>query len=226
MVLHTVRKTEEVKRSATLRLVAKKKDAPRVRRTQEERSATTRALLLDATIDCLHKLGYAGTTTTEIADRAGVSRGAQLHHFPTKQELVGTAVSWILERRLEEFRKAWSELPKDTDRASAAIDLLWQATSGPAFYAWLELLVAARTDPSLRKTIQDISNHFSQGVVDAFHEAFPEIAGVRGLDLAPWFALAVLQGMALEKIVVEDDGRVPMGLAILKGITQRTLRPR
>jgi hypothetical protein len=139
---------------------------------------------------------------------------------------VGTAVSWILERRLDEFRKSWSELPKDTDRASAAIDLLWKATSGPAFYAWLELLVAARTDPSLRKTIQDISNRFSQGVVDAFHEAFPETAGVRQLDLAPWFALAVLQGMALENIAVEDDSRVPMGLAILKGITARTLKPR
>lgn len=203
--------------------VTKKKDAPRVRRTQEERSATTRALLLDATIDCLHRLGYAGTTTTEIADRAGVSRGAQLHHFPTKQELVGTAVTWILERRLDEFKKAWAELPDDTDRASTAIDLLWRATSGPAFYAWLELLVAARTDPSLRKTIQEISSRFSQGVIDAFHEVFPETAGMRGLDMGPWFVLAALQGIALEKIVVEDDPRVPMGLAILKGITARAI---
>ena len=199
---------------------------PRIRRTQEERSATTRALLLDATIDCLHQLGYAGTTTTEIADRAGVSRGAQLHHFPTKQELVGTAVSWVLDRRLDEFKRAWAELPKDTDRASAAIDLLWNATSGPAFYAWLELLVAARTDPSLRKTIQDISTRFSQGVIDAFHEVFPESAGVRGLDMGPWFVLAILQGIALEKIVIDNDPRVPMGLAALKGMVARTLKPR
>lgn len=196
----------------------------RARRTQEERSATTRALLLDATIDCLHELGYAGTTTTEIADRAGVSRGAQLHHFPTKQELVGTAVSWVLERRLDEFKRAWAALPRDVDRASATIDLLWQATSGPAFYAWLELLVAARTDPSLRRTIQDISSRFSQGVLEVFHEVFPETAGVRALDMGPWFALAVLQGIALEKIVLEDDPRIRMGLAALKGMVSRVLR--
>ena len=204
----------------------RKKDPPRVRRTQEERSATTRALLLDATIDCLAELGYAGTTTTEIADRAGVSRGAQLHHFPTKQELVGTAVGWILERRLVEFRKAWAALPADADRAAAAVDLLWEATSGNAFYAWLELLVAARTDPSLRKTIQDISNRFSQGVLEAFHEAFPESRDNRALDMGPWFILSVLQGFALEKIAVENDPRVPLGLAALKGLIARAMRPR
>jgi AcrR family transcriptional regulator len=204
----------------------RKKEAPRVRRTQEERSATTRALLLDATIDCLAELGYARTTTTEIAERAGVSRGAQLHHFPTKQELVGTAVGWILERRLQEFRRAWSELPREVDRASAAVDLLWNATSGNAFYAWLELLVAARTDPSLRKIIQDISHRFSLGVVEAFHEAFPGSRDKRALDTGPWFVLAVLQGIALEKIVLDDDPRVSVGLAALKGMIAKVMGTR
>ncbi len=51
---------------------------------QEERSAETRRRLLDATVACLFERGYAGTTTTELARRAGVSRGAQMHHFPKK----------------------------------------------------------------------------------------------------------------------------------------------
>jgi AcrR family transcriptional regulator len=200
--------------------------AKKPRRTQEERSATTRALLLDATIECLHQLGYAGTTTTEIAERAGVSRGAQLHHFPTKQELVGTAVGWILDKRLEEFRASFKEVPEGADRVSTAVDLLWKATSGPAFYAWLELLVASRTDPSLRKTIQDIAERFSNGVLQAFHEAFPEMASVRALDTAPWFTLAAMQGIALDRIILEDDPRVDIGLQVLKGIGSRFLVPR
>ena len=65
------------------------------RRSQAERSASTRALLLDATIDSLVEDGYASTTTTGIADRAGVSRGAQMHHFASKdllyQEVFETA---------------------------------------------------------------------------------------------------------------------------------------
>src|ERR1041385_1513309 len=99
------------------------------RRTQEERSAATRARLLDATIACLSDLGYSRTTTTEIADRAGVSRGAQLHHFPTKAELVTTAVEHLFRRRDAEFRAAFRKLPEGTDRDRAAIDLLWSMVS-------------------------------------------------------------------------------------------------
>src|SRR5436853_7131184 len=126
------------------------------RRTQEERSANTKARLLDATIDCLSDLGYARTTTTEIAERAGVSRGAQLHHFPTKAELVTTAVEHLFERRTEEFRKAFATLPANIDRTAAAVDLLWSMVSGPTFHAWLQLVVAARSDPDLRQTVSAI----------------------------------------------------------------------
>ena len=61
-------------------------------RTQQERSRVTQQRLLDATVDCLVEHGWAGTTTTLIAERAGVSRGAQLHHYPTKAALVLAAV--------------------------------------------------------------------------------------------------------------------------------------
>ena len=88
----------------------------RRRRTQEERSAETRTRLLDAAIECLLKLGYAGTTTTEIATRAKVSRGAQLHHYPTKQELLTAAVEHLFERdrkstRLNSSHKSQSRMP-------------------------------------------------------------------------------------------------------------------
>ena len=130
----------------------------RPRRTQAARSAATRAHLLNATIECLSELGYAGTTTTEIADRAGVSRGAQLHHFPTKAELVITAVDHLFTRRHEEFVAAIAALPAGADRAEAAIDLLWKMVSGPTFFAWLELAVAARTDPDLRDSARPSSS--------------------------------------------------------------------
>ena len=63
-----------------------------VRRTHAERSATTRTALLDATIECLAELGYSGTTTAEVVRRAGLSRGAQVHHFPTKALLIAAAL--------------------------------------------------------------------------------------------------------------------------------------
>ena len=69
-------------------------------RIQDERSAETRKRLLDATVDCLFERGYAGTTTAEIAGRAGFSKGAQLHHFPTKEKLVISALEYLFELRL------------------------------------------------------------------------------------------------------------------------------
>ena len=111
------------------------------RRTQAERRAETRGRLLDATLECLAELGYTGTTTTEVVRRAGLSRGAQVHHFPTKAELVVAAVEHLFHRRHEEFRQAFAERERTLD---AALDLLWEMFQGPTFDAWLELVVAGR----------------------------------------------------------------------------------
>src|SRR5208282_2690558 len=73
--------------------------SPAPRRSQAERSATTRDALLDATIACLVEDGYANTTTSRVAERAGVSRGAHLHHFQTRQVLLAAAMERLAERR-------------------------------------------------------------------------------------------------------------------------------
>ncbi len=192
----------------------------RLGRTQEERSAATRGRLLDATIECLSELGYARTTTTEIAERAGVSRGAQLHHFPTKAELVTSAVEHLFEKRTEEFRRALAGLPESIDRGAASVDLLWSMVSGPTFYAWLELLVAARTDPELRKTVTEISARFGENVDRTHRELFPaHAASSPFFAIAPTFTFALLQGLALDRILGEDDPRLGAVLEALKALS-------
>src|SRR5262245_38860925 len=146
----------------------------RVRRTQAERSASTPTRLPDATLECLCDLGYARTTTPEIARRAGLSRGAQLHHFPTKAELVTSAVEHLFERRHQEFRAAFARVPAGADRYAAAIDILWSMVSGPTFHAWLELAVASRTDPELRRAIQALTGRLRDLIAETFRELFRE----------------------------------------------------
>src|SRR5436305_2316200 len=97
----------------------------RRRRSQEERREATRGAVLDATVECLAERGYAGTTTTRIARRARVSRGALLHYYASKIELLTSAIEHILRRREQEFRAAFVALPADADRRAAAIDILW-----------------------------------------------------------------------------------------------------
>ncbi|CCQ14670.1 putative transcriptional regulator, TetR family protein [Rhodococcus sp. AW25M09] len=130
---------------------------PTERRTQAERTAGTRAKLLDAAIDCLVELGFAKTSTQEIARRAGVSRGAQLHHFPTKESLVIAAVEHLVDRRLSEILEA----QPDPERGP---EILADAFSGPLFYAALELWVAARTDPALHEAMIPLERRVAEAI--------------------------------------------------------------
>src|SRR2546422_4551883 len=118
----------------------------RRRRSQEERREATRGAVLDATVECLAERGYAGTTTTRIARRARVSRGALLHYYASKVELLTSAIEHILRRREQEFRAAFAALPADADRRGAGADLLWRMVSGPTLHDRLRPVVAARSE--------------------------------------------------------------------------------
>jgi AcrR family transcriptional regulator len=122
------------------------------RTPQGERTRAMRRRLLEATVECLVELGWAGTTTTVVSERAGVSRGAQLHHFPSKQDLVVAAVEHLSERRRDDMVAAAADLP-EKGRTRAVLDVLAAQFVSPVFFAALELWVAARTDAELRAAV-------------------------------------------------------------------------
>jgi AcrR family transcriptional regulator len=179
----------------------------RGRRTQEERTATMRTRLLQATVECLVDHGYVGTTTTAVVARAGVSRGAILHHFPTKADLVATAVEYVLDRRNEEFRKNFARLPRDEGLMDAVLDALWKEVNGPTFHAWLELIVASRTDPQLRKKVNVLAQKWAESIDSTFREIFglPRTPDKHPFALAPLVTFTILEGLAIEKIARTDD---------------------
>lgn len=115
-----------------------------------------RLRLMEATVACLAELGWSGTTTTVISQRAGVSRGAQLHHFPTKLELVTAAVEHLGTVRGDELAAAAAALPPDRTRTREVLDMLATHFTSEVFVAALELWVAARTDPELREAVQPL----------------------------------------------------------------------
>src|SRR4029453_5958892 len=149
-------------------------------RTQAERSAETQEALLDATVDALVERGWAGTSPTEIVRRAGVSRGAQAHHYPTKADLVVAAVEHVFARQEQAFSAAFRALPAGERTLPRAIDLLASLFEGPAFPAVLELIVAARTDPELGVVVAAVGSRFGETVAALFEEFFPEVPAVPG----------------------------------------------
>jgi AcrR family transcriptional regulator len=115
-----------------------------------------RQRLLDATVACLVDYGYAGTTVTRIAERAGVTRGAQVHHYRTKDDLVTAAVTHLATQSAE---FGWSQIARlvdSDDPVGELLDTLWDLHRGPTFVATVELWVAARTDADLRRHVATI----------------------------------------------------------------------
>lgn len=211
----------------TSRRMADRGPARRQRRTQQQRSAETRALLLDVTIECLAEVGYARTTAQVIADRAGVSRGAQLHHFGTKPQLVTAAMEHLFERRDREFRDAFARMPPGVDPIDYGIDLLWRILSGPTGYAYLELVAAARTDPDLNSGMVELTRRMDEGVDNTFRELFDAAPGGEGMFDLVWTALfSLLEGLAIEKIVREDDARVERVVGAVKQLARLAIVPR
>ncbi|MEV5570375.1 TetR/AcrR family transcriptional regulator [Spirillospora sp. NPDC052269] len=174
----------------------------RPRRTQEERTAATRAALLDATVACLVEYGYHGTTTTRVVERAGVSRGAQVHHFPTKDALVLAAVEHLARKRADRF------LAEDLDRLRAsadplgdALDLLWRAFQGPLFEASMELWVAARTDPGLREHVAEFERLITAGILDISRAVFGDQVDDPDVQGNLYVALETIRGLCLLNFV-------------------------
>jgi len=167
------------------------------RRSQAERSSATREALLDATIDSLVEDGYASTTTTGVAERAGVSRGAHLHHFQTRQALVAAAVERLALRRWEEQQAALDSLPPGRERFAAGLDLIWSAYANPLFQAALDLWTSARTDPELRDHLAGVERELDRQMLELSRRLFPDLAGSPDFERLFEMAAATARGLTL-----------------------------
>ncbi|EHR60916.1 TetR/AcrR family transcriptional regulator [Saccharomonospora cyanea] len=123
------------------------------REPRQERSRTTRRRLIDATVECLAELGWTGTTVGVVAERAGVSRGAAQHHFPTREDLVVATVEFLTEEQITEVRRRAETLPQGRGRAEPVARMLLNLYTGAKFRAALHLWVAASTDDALRAVL-------------------------------------------------------------------------
>jgi AcrR family transcriptional regulator len=132
-------------------------------RRRGSRSADSRALILDAAVNCLAEKGYADTTTLAIQARAGVSRGRLLHHFPSRDALLVAAAQHLAAERLLDGEQWGAEFPSsssdptggsDRERVVAATTRCWSTFNQAYFWAAVELWVACRTRPELRETLR------------------------------------------------------------------------
>jgi AcrR family transcriptional regulator len=166
--------------------------------TQEQRRETTRAALLQATIESLVTHGYAATTTARVAELAGVSRGAAPHYFASKADLVAEALSHLARRRIDAIREAApTDGADDIEGIQAILDLIWEAHNGPIFAATIELWTAARSDRPLQKALTAAEHDVRRAIWEATADVVGQRAQEPGFREDVELVLAVTRGLAL-----------------------------
>ncbi|MFL6142624.1 MAG: TetR/AcrR family transcriptional regulator [Labedaea sp.] len=178
-----------------------------VREPRQDRSRATRKRLLEAAIECLAEVGWTGSTVAVVAERAGVSRGAAQHHFPTREDLVTAAVEYVAEERTAQLRSHVAGLPAGPERTTAVIELVDRMYAGPLFRAALQLWVAASADEQLRARVVPLEAHLGREV----HRVALELLGVDecapGVREVVQATLDMARGLGLANLLTDDSRR-------------------
>ncbi|MFJ1764700.1 TetR/AcrR family transcriptional regulator [Amycolatopsis sp. NPDC088138] len=178
-----------------------------LREPQQERSRTTRRRLIEAALDSFGERGWHGVTVAVIAERAGVSRGAAQHHFPTRETLVAAAVDLLGEAQIDELRAQAADLPSGSSRIERVVEMVLNLYTGPLFRAALQLWAVAATDETLRDVLVPLEARVGREA----HRVTVELlsvdesrTGVRELVQA---TLDLARGLGLANLLTDDTRR-------------------
>lgn len=157
-------------------------------------------------MESLIEVGFARTTTLEVQKRAGVSRGALLHHFPSKAVLLTAAIDHLAEMRGRELKARAQTLPVGGERVDAVLALLWECFGGALFQVAVELRAAARTDAELRVALTAAERVLRDRIVQQSRNLFgPAIGDQPGFERAIDLTLQLMIGLAMTAMLHGDD---------------------
>ncbi|GAB3877764.1 TetR/AcrR family transcriptional regulator [Kibdelosporangium lantanae] len=178
-----------------------------MREPQQDRSRATRQRLLEAAIECLAEVGWAGSTVAVVAERAGVSRGAAQHHFPTREDLFAASVEYVSEMRTRLIRAHSADLPTGRERTRAVVDLVVRMYTGQIFRAALQLWVAASSDAQLRQQVVPLEAHVGREAHQLALELLGVDESVPGVRETVQATLDLARGLGLANLLTDDAKR-------------------
>lgn len=174
---------------------------------QQDRSRITRQSLIEATIDSLAEVGLANTTVVAVAARAGVSRGAAQHHFPSREDLVRATCNHMSDEIAVQMRDLEHEIEDRTDRPLAVLEMLTDLWASRFGRAATQLWVAAATEPSLRELVLSLERKLNKDMYAATVQllaADPEQPHVRE---SVQLTMHMARGVGLGSLLRHDVGR-------------------
>lgn len=169
---------------------------------KQPRAHATRQRLLDAALEELVEHGYAGLTTSGVARRAGVSRGAQQNYFPHRETLVAETVRHLGRRQIEDIKHAVAGTTEGRTRLRALLDIVYEQNGGPLFAAVVEISLAVRREPELHDLIVSQERAISQALRETATELFGEEVASTPQFAQRWATvLSAVRGLALLKLM-------------------------
>jgi len=183
------------------------------------KSLRTRKRILDAAMRLFAERGYHASSNADVAEAAGLTRGAMLYHFPTREDLVEAAIDYIQRRRTEAFETAARDQGQHGDATDQAIDAYWDLLHQAPFKAFAELEAVARTDPDLARRIAPAQAAFDHAQIGDLSGLLLAGSGPRfqtGRDLARF----MLEGLARASLTYGEDERIDRLLTVVKRVTR------
>jgi len=177
---------------------------------QEKKSAHMQLQILEATVKQLTEIGYANTTTQIVAQTASVSRGALLHHYATRLQLIVAVIDFLSTRMLREYASQIVLLSEqERMREGSGVEVLWNLTKTPESQAWLEISAASRTDTELRDVFLPRAKKHDKLIASLIPEIFPEWAGtaLKDRQLAHDLVNVLVKGLDVHKDVMASRNR-------------------
>jgi len=191
--------------------VAPAKDTPKALRT--------RARILDCAMALFAEVGVVAATNPLIAERAGLTRGAMLYHFPGRDGLLAAAADHIQASRAMALNEAAEQAPGGADLAEHAIDAYWSLLHTVPFIAFAELEAAARADSMIARAIAPAQAAFDEArASEQFSRILQAGVGPRfqaSRDLARF----MLEGLWRATLTYDEGARAANLLAVVKRVT-------
>lgn len=158
-----------------------------------------RQRLLDAAVDCLIEFGVAGTTTLAVQRRAGSSRGALLHHFPTHADLLAASVAELVKRNEAAVTASRTHHAGPHDPLRMAVSALAYAGRQPSYLAELELWAVSRTDRPLKQALIAAERAAKREIDRVSADLFARWAAADGYDDAVALTQNFMRGLAISE---------------------------
>lgn len=181
-----------------------------------------RQKLIDAAVECLRRVGYAATTTQLVMEEAGVSRGAMLHHFPTKVDLIIAVGEAAAQHQNRFVRRRLSEFPPGMERYLALTRATWEAICEPPALALIEIMMASRSDPSLAERFPAIAQRLEAEQREGVWELAYDL-GVRdreAIERMVRLHLGAMRGLAIQMMFTGERGPAEASIELLEQYTR------